>query len=308
MQDGNELTNFTTHTDETMTQVKKIAILGNLENAIVQEIVEKISEVLRAGKIQYNSYSLTGEFVQESPEILDDFKPGMAIVIGGDGTFMNASRRLADTQVPLIGINLGRRGFLTDVSVREVASSIEKILNGEYEIESRLLIETELIRENKKISTYSALNDVVVSKANFGRLIEFEIHVDGNFVTTARADGIIVSTPTGSTAYSLSAGGPIVYPTLAALVLLPISPHTLSNRPIVLSDTSNSEIRQLGTENNNSCLVVDGHIQTPLDGSEVVNVKRSTKSANFVRIAGHTFYSQLRQKLGWGVESLDGAK
>ena len=285
----------------------KFAILGNLDNPEVLEVVRDIKSTLQAEGVLYDTYSSPDDFEQDVKKLVPGSEPGLAIVIGGDGTFMNAARLLADYRVPLIGVNLGRRGFLTDVSVREVRKSLIEILNGQYKMETRTLIEASVVHE-KSEKKYNALNDIVVIKTNFGRLLEFEIHVDGDFVTTTRADGLIVSTPTGSTAYSLSAGGPIVYPTLPALLLLPISPHTLTNRPIVLGNDCEIEIRLVQIEPEHSCISVDGHLRMILDGTETVKVRRSTKSVELVRVSGHTFYNQLRQKLGWGVESPSGSK
>ena len=285
----------------------KFAILGNLDNPEVLEVVHDIKSTLQAEGVLYDTYSSPDDFEQDVKRLVPGSEPGLAIVIGGDGTFMNAARLLADYRVPLIGVNLGRRGFLTDVSVREVRKSLIEILNGQYKMETRTLIEASVVHE-KSEKKYNALNDIVVIKTNFGRLLEFEIHVDGDFVTTTRADGLIVSTPTGSTAYSLSAGGPIVYPTLPALLLLPISPHTLTNRPIVLGNDCEIEIRLVQIEPEHSCISVDGHLRMILDGTETVKVRRSTKSVELVRVSGHTFYNQLRQKLGWGVESPSGSK
>lgn len=285
----------------------KFAILGNLDNPEVLEVVRDIKSTLQTEGVLYDTYSSPDDFEQDVKRLVPGSEPGLAIVIGGDGTFMNAARLLADYRVPLIGVNLGRRGFLTDVSVREVRKSLIEILNGQYKMETRTLIEASVVHE-KSEEKYNALNDIVVIKTNFGRLLEFEIHVDGDFVTTTRADGLIVSTPTGSTAYSLSAGGPIVYPTLPALLLLPISPHTLTNRPIVLGNDCEIEIRLVQIEPEHSCISVDGHLRMILDGTETVKVRRSTKSVELVRVSGHTFYNQLRQKLGWGVESPSGSK
>ena len=291
-----------------MENSKKFAILGNLDNPEVLEVVHEITNTFKAEGILYDTYSSTGDFEQEIQGLVPGCEPELAIVIGGDGTFMNAARLLADYRVPLIGVNLGRRGFLTDVSVREVKKCLVEILNGQYKIETRTLIEASVEHHEKSEEKYNALNDIVVIKTNFGRLLEFEIHVDGDFVTTTRADGLIVSTPTGSTAYSLSAGGPILYPTLPALLLLPISPHTLTNRPIVLSDDCEIEIRLVQIEPEHSCISVDGHLRMILDGTETIKVRRSKKSVKLVRVSGHTFYNQLRQKLGWGVESPSGSK
>jgi len=285
----------------------KFAILGNLDNPEVLEVVRDIKSTLQTEGVLYDTYSSPDDFEQDVKRLVPGSEPGLAIVIGGDGTFMNAARLLADYRVPLIGVNLGRRGFLTDVSVREVRKSLIEILNGQYKMETRTLIEASVVHE-KSEEKYNALNDIVVIKTNFGRLLEFEIHVDGDFVTTTRADGLIVSTPTGSTAYSLSAGGPIVYPTLPALLLLPISPHTLTNRPIVLGNDCEIEIRLVQIEPEHSCISVDGHLRMILNGTEKVKVRRSTKSVELVRVSGHTFYNQLRQKLGWGVESPSGSK
>ncbi len=162
----------------------------------------------------------------------------LAVVVGGDGTMLSAARNIAGFKVPMIGVNLGRLGFLTDISANHMLEGLGTILDGDFKTEERLLLAAEVVRDSRVVYTSNAFNDVVINKGALARLIEFESHVNGEFVNSTRADGVIIATPTGSTAYALSAGGPILHPTLPAMVLVPICPHTLSDRPIALSSDS----------------------------------------------------------------------
>ncbi len=285
-----------------MKKFKLIGIFGNFEVAAVAEVAAQVTDILARHSVGYEQYtSPVGDFTELDG--IDNPMLDLAVVIGGDGTFMNVARRRAGHDAPLLGVNLGRRGFLTDVAVREISESFEQMLKGNFQIETRILLEASLSSndaDNDK-RAFSALNDIVVYKTNFGRLLDFRISVDREFVTALRADGVIVATPTGATAYALSAGGPVLYPSLPAIELVPISPHTLTQRPVVVSDTSVFDIELLNAESGNANLVVDGHVRRELTGREIITVRRSDLSIDFVRIQGHTFFNALRHKLGWGV-------
>ncbi len=283
-----------------MSLFESIGIFGNLDISGVMKVAQKVSNILdseqRANRLYYVSHSDTSEI-----EGIDEHDIDLAVVIGGDGTFLNVARKRAGRSSPIIGVNLGRRGFLTDVAVSEIRESFNLIFNDQFKIETRTLLEAVIEGKNEVENTYSALNDIVVYKTNFGRLLDLEIRVDQLFFTKIRCDGIIVATPTGSTAYALSAGGPVLYPTLSALEIIPVSPQTLTHRPVVLSDSSKVEIRLIRADQGHTHLVVDGHVRQELDGEEVVRIQRSPLSINLIRITGHTFYSALRNKLSWGI-------
>jgi NAD+ kinase len=224
----------------------------------------------------------------------------LAVVVGGDGTMLHVARTLARHGVPLIGINLGRLGFLTDIPTDRMEDELARILDGDFETEDRILLEAEIIRDGHEQHTANALNDVVVNKGALARLIEFETWVDGEFVNSTRADGIILATPTGSTAYALSAGGPILQPTLPALVIVPICPHTLSDRPLAVGSDCHIEIVMLSTSQQSAHVTFDGQTNFALHDRDRVRVRRAEKPAILIHPTRRNHYEVLRSKLGWG--------
>lgn len=223
----------------------------------------------------------------------------LAIVLGGDGTMLSVARHLAQHNIPAIGVNLGRLGFLADIAVRDFDSGLQAILRGDYHIEQRALLRTEVCIRDQITYAGNSVNDAVISKGNSGRLIEFEIRVNGQFLSQIRSDGVIIATPTGSTAYSLSIGGPILYPTVPAFALSPICPHMLSNRPIVLGHDARIEISALRFPETPANLALDGVITCQLHGEEVVRMRAAEQSLSMVRIKDHNHFETLRSKLGW---------
>lgn len=234
--------------------------------------------------------------VEAAPETAE-----LAIVIGGDGTMLHTARRLAPHGVPLIGVNAGRLGFLADIRREALTSTLDSILNGEYTEERRHLLKAEIFSANRKEArTDQALNDVVVQKRDVGRMIEFETHINGNYVCNHRADGIVISTPTGSTAYALSAGGPILHPGLDAVAIVPICPHTLSDRPIVVSGEARIEIVMQHADGSGAQVVLDGQESASLAAGDRVIISRAEKPLRLLHPAGHDYYHLLRHKLHWG--------
>jgi len=227
----------------------------------------------------------------------------VAVVLGGDGTMLGIARDLAPHDVPLIGINHGRLGFMTDVSLEHMAEALEPMLRGAYETDHRILLDGEIRREGTSIFRASALNDIVVSRGVTGGMVEYTARVDGATMYNQRADAVIVSTPTGSTAYALSADGPILYPSLAGLLLVPVAPQTLSNRPIVLNDDVVIEIEI--TDERDAMAHFDMQIYEPLQPGDVVRVRRSAHSATLLHPVGYNFFAMLRQKLHWSVMPSD---
>jgi NAD+ kinase len=223
----------------------------------------------------------------------------LVVVLGGDGTLLAAARALGGRDIPLFPVNLGNLGFLTAITLDELYPELERALRGEYRVASRRMLHCELHRGSKIVAEYDALNDVVLTKVSMARMIEVEARVDKHFVCTYRADGLIVSTPTGSTAYSLSAGGPIVFPSVAALVITPICPHTLTNRPVLVPDDSVIQIVSRSV-NDNAYLTIDGQIGKPLERGDRVVCQRSEKFVNLIRPPRMMFFDVLREKLGWG--------
>jgi len=221
----------------------------------------------------------------------------LAVVLGGDGSILSAARNLAASKVPLVGVNQGRLGFMTDISVGSMLESVGQILAGEYSLEERTLLAIEVRSEASATTTTLALNDVVVNKGASGRMIELLVHIDGEFVYDLRSDGLIIATPTGSTAYALSSGGPIVHPGVQGFALVPISPHTLSNRPIVVSDRSVIEITlKRGAD---ARLNYDGQMQGDLHEGERIVIRSGPDASVFLHPPGYSYFSMLREKLHW---------
>lgn len=228
--------------------------------------------------------------------------PGLAdllLVLGGDGTLLSVARLVGAHDVPILGVNLGGLGFLTEVTLEELYQALDAVFQGTYEVTQRILLSATVHRQGERIAEYVALNDAVINKGALARMIELETHIDGEYVTTFRADGLILSTPTGSTAYSLAAGGPIVYPTLRALVVTPICPHTLNFRPLVISDAATVEIVQ-GSANENAYLTLDGQVGFTLRHRDVIKVVRSEHTITLLKAPGKNYFQILRAKLKWG--------
>lgn len=224
----------------------------------------------------------------------------LAIAIGGDGTMLKAANLISDRQIPLLGINRGRLGFLADIPADSFAGPLGEILAGKYSEDHRFMLQSEVIRDGKEVSAGQALNDIVVQKWNVAKLIDFEVFVDGVFVHKQRSDGIIVSTPTGSTAYALSGGGPILTPTLDALVLVPICPHSLTNRPLVVSGDSRIEIIVGTWEIHHARLTCDSDITMELESGDRVIIHKKNRMIRLIHPADHDYFSILRAKLRWG--------
>lgn len=223
----------------------------------------------------------------------------LLIAVGGDGTFLTAARAAADFEVPLLGVNLGRLGFLTDISPEQLLSRLEQILLGHFKTEQRRMLQAAIIRDGRIIHRQTAVNEVVVHRWVTPSMIEIITSIDGVYLNSQRSDGLIVATPTGSTAYSLSAGGPILHPALNALVLVPLNPHTFSNRPIVIDDNVEIEIRFSQTKQINALVTCD-HLEIPdvLIGDKIV-IKKAEKPIKILHPEDHDFFHILRSKLNW---------
>ena len=243
----------------------------------------------------------TAQFVEDKGfelASLDDIgsKSDLVIVMGGDGTMLSVARALRDTGVPLIGINRGRLGFLTDLQTDHMLDDLDRILQGEHQLESRILLQSVVTRGEQVIKQTVALNDVVIKSAF--RLIELEVHVDGQFVSRQRSDGLILTTPTGTTAYGLSAGGPIMHPDLEAISIVPISPHTLSYRPITVPACSVIEVIVVNAAD--AQISYDGQGQYPLAVGDHVRIGRAPQEIKLVHPKDYCYFDMLRNKLNWG--------
>jgi len=262
---------------------RRIALIGKPRSAESESSLQQLREFLR----------------KRGCEVLPegDTKADLAIVIGGDGTMLAAARDLVRHHVPLVGINQGRLGFMTDIGLHDMQSGIGAILDGKYAIEERSLLDAEITRAGKSMLRTIALNEAVIGKGSQGRLIEFELRVDGEFVYRLRADGIIVATPTGSTAYALSAQGPILHPTVPALTLVPLNPHTLSARPVSVSDRCVIEIVMVHSLDARAHF--DGLALHDMAEGDRLILKRSADAVRFVHPPGYHYFATLREKLGW---------
>ena len=281
--------------------MKKIGIICKPGRKEPQEILQELLPLLRqkgceifvdaetAAALNMNGFSR-----DEIASLVD-----LVFVLGGDGTMLNVSRLVAEKGIPILGINLGSLGFITEVNRDEIFSTVDKMLNGGCEIEERLMLSAAIRRDGKKIADYTVLNDVVINKGALARIIDLETNIDGNYVTTFKADGLIISTPTGSTAYSLSAGGPILYPTLESIVLTPICSHTLTNRPIVLPDHSKIEII-IKSLSEDVFLTLDGQVGFSLRMNDVITINKAHYKTKLLLPFERNYFKVLRTKLKWG--------
>lgn len=223
----------------------------------------------------------------------------LAVVVGGDGTLLAGARLLGDHQVPIVAINHGGLGFLTEVTLEEMYPALERVLAGQFVSQHRMMMDVYVLRANKRVADYRALNDVIINKGTLSRMIELEARVDGQYVSRFRADGLIVSSPTGSTAYNLSAGGPIIFPTMSAMVVTPICSHTLTNRPIVLPEGVKIEIN-LRSAQDDVYVTVDGQVGLQLEMDDHLIVEKSKVAVKLVAPPGKNYFDVLRGKLKWG--------
>ena len=222
----------------------------------------------------------------------------LIIVIGGDGTFLSVVRSMGARQVPVLGVNAGSLGFLTDTSLPDLYKALERVLAGDHTIESRMLLDVALERNGKVVAKQTVLNDVVITKGAIARMIEVGVELNEQLVASIRADGVIVSTPTGSTAYSLAAGGPILYPGIGSMILTPICPHTLTYRPVVVSDSSTVDIT-LRSSSGEVYATFDGQVSIPMLQEDRVRARKSRSRLKLVSLPGHNYFQVLRHKLRW---------
>ena len=283
--------------------ISNIGLFGKFNDSSVADAVAEVRDFLeRNGLFVYLGNTTSSEIKGkrlDDQDISPDRLLDLAIVVGGDGTMLNVARRLSKYGIPAVGINLGRLGFLTDIPMTDVETNLEAILTGKYHIEQRTLLKYKIVKQGIKVASGTALNDIVLSKGNSGRLIEFEIRVNGQYVTRPRSDGIILSTPTGSTAYALSAGGPIIWPNLPVMSLAPICPHTLSNRPIILAENDKVQILVLELRGSPANLTLDGVLLHQLDSSESIYISKAKRKLKLIKIEGFNYFETLYSKLGW---------
>lgn len=286
---------------------KTIALIGKYNSPEIAGPLLKLAEFLSKRGIAVMIDPFTGKHIGKSPYPIQELevmgrKADLAIVLGGDGTMLNIARTFAPFEVALVGVNQGRLGFLTDISLDTMYETFSAILDGEYVTEDRMLLQGEVVRnlDSRHEIDVLAFNDVVVGKGVEGNLVEIEVRIDGEFIYNQRSDGLIAATPTGSTAYALSAGGPIVHPSLSVISLTPVSPHTLSNRPIVVSADRTIEI--IVHSDSDARVHFDSHSHCALHQGDRIIVKRYPHTISLLHPIGHSYYRMLREKLNWNRE------
>jgi NAD+ kinase len=267
--------------------VRNVVIFTKPKQADVARVAGELSEWFQRRKV-------TASITPETASAAD-----LAVVVGGDGTLLAAARFLGDRQIPIVAINHGGLGFLTEVTLDEMYPALERVLAGQFVIEHRMMMDIHVLRSNKRLAEYRALNDVVINKGTLSRMIDLDASVDGQYVSRFRADGLIVATPTGSTAYNISAGGPIIFPTMGAMIVTPICSHTLTNRPIVLPEDVKVEIT-LRSAQDDVYVTVDGQVGLKLEMDDHLVVQKSNVAVKLVAPADKNYFDVLRGKLKWG--------
>jgi len=281
---------------------KSVAIISKPDKPELAQILPPLLEWLRKHnyRIVMDSESaayVSGQAVIERQEMASH-RLDFVVVLGGDGTLLSTSRAVAKAGVPVLGVNLGSLGFLTEVPLAELYDALQDVDQKRAAVESRSLVQCQLLREGKAIMSYAALNDVIVNKSAMARLNAYDLFIDKIFVTSYKADGLIVSTPTGSTAYSMAAGGPILTPSVDAFVITPVSPHSLTHRPLVVRDSVEIEI-VVKTGEEQAYLSVDGQVGMPVQDEDRIVCRKADHKVQLLRIR-RTFFEVLRTKLKWG--------
>ncbi len=294
-----------------MDEFRNVGIIGRLNSAKVIETIKRLRRFLASEGIniileEKIASVMMGHGLQVcSPKMMGEICD-LVIVVGGDGSLLGAARALAKSNVPILGVNRGRLGFLTDISPNNLEEKVAEVLEGQYVTERRFMLEAEVKRNGEPIGYGEALNDVILHPGKSARMIAFDLTIEGQFVYHQRSDGMIVSTPTGSTAYSLSGGGPIMHPKLDAVALVPMFPHTLSSRPIVVD--ANSEIKITISEEIDiypqiSC---DGQVHITAAPGDTVTIRKLAHKARLIHPVDHDFYETCRTKLGWAAQNGEG--
>jgi NAD+ kinase len=282
--------------------IKNIGIFAKKSHPEVKEIISRIIAFLQSRDI---NVLIEKEFAPDSGEIIIIEKENipqesdLIIVFGGDGTLLSVSRLDNVTDIPILAVNLGGLGFLTEIRVEEIEDALAKVLDSDYDIEKRMMFDVQLKRAGDgKVEKFTALNDVVVNKGALARMIDLDTYVNEKFLNSYRVDGLIISTPTGSTGYSLSAGGPIIYPSLKLIAIIPICPHTLTNRPIILEDEK--EVMVSLRSGDDVYLTMDGQVGVLMNIGDQVRVYKSEKNVTLIKSPFRNYFEVLKEKLKWG--------
>jgi NAD+ kinase len=283
--------------------MKRASIIAKQGKPELGKVAQEVTSWLREHGYAVTVDAVAKEFCSECTlaerEDLAGQRPDFVVVLGGDGTLLSSARNVAEAGIPILGVNLGSLGFLTEIKQGEIAQALADVDAGRYELSLRSMIHCQVQRKGNCVGAYHALNDIVMNQSAVARITEFEVRVNGTFVSHYMADGLIVSTPTGSTAYSLAAGGPILVPDVPAFVITPVASHALTNRPLVVRDTALIEIRVTVTREK-AYLTIDGQQGLPLEEGDVVQCRKSDFNVKLFRLPQRTFFQVLRNKLKWG--------
>jgi len=284
--------------------VKNIGLFCKQQPAVDPEVVRDLTQWLRAQGCELHMDRDTAELIGETTSCAQEEIPSrseLVIVLGGDGTLLNVARIVHPHDTPILGVNLGTLGFLTETTTQDLYPTLQSILRGECKVEHRMLLNASLWRNKTKLHEFNVLNDVVINKGALARILNLTALVDDQPMTSYRADGLIIATPTGSTAYSLSAGGPIIHPSIHALVLSPICPFALTNSPIVVPDTSRIKVQLTKRyEDEDVRITLDGQMGCIMQSEDILEVKKAEVSVKLVQAPGKNYYQTLRKKLHWG--------
>ena len=264
---------------------------------------QKLEDWLKAKGLAVFSEEVSGgENLNSHQDTPSNFPKDMdaLVVLGGDGTLLGAARTVGQYGIPILGVNIGALGFLTEIPLKRLYPAVEMMLQGRLEVESRLMLETRVLRDKSEICRFPVLNDVVINKGALARIIDLDVHINDQFLTTFRSDGLIISTPTGSTAYNLSAGGPILYPTLTNFVVTPICPFSLTNRPIILPDSDIVSIGMGKESEEEVSLTFDGQVGFDFSYGDKVVIHKSKNKIKLIKSPDQTYFEILRAKLMWG--------
>ena len=283
--------------------MQRVGIIAKIHTPGIQDVLKTLEQWLAERHVQAIFERETAKCIERTTDVsskaelpnLTDF----LVVLGGDGTLLSTARLVGERHIPILGVNLGQLGFLAEITLDEMYFALEQVLRDEFTVAPRLLLQTSVTRDEERLTEYSALNDVVINKGALARIIDLQTCINGQYVTTYKADGLIIATTTGSTAYNLSAGGPIVHPDMHALILTPICPHTLTNRPIVIHDTSQIEIT-LKAQNEDVFLTLDGQVGFALRYRDVIHIQKAKQMIQFIHPSKRNFFEVLRTKLKWG--------
>jgi NAD+ kinase len=282
--------------------IKRIGIIANIDKEKSDEYTLQLRDwlVARGLKVYLEKHIARKAGAPEGMERRHlASEVDLIVAFGGDGTILRLAHFIRGIEIPIVGINMGGFGYLTEVNLSEMYCSLERILAGNFEMEKRMMLDVAIKGRDAEIEEQAVLNDVVIGRGNLSRMVELEAFVNGEFLTTFKADGVIVSTPTGSTAYSLSAGGPIVYPKMACMVISPLCPHMLTNRPIILPADVVVTVKLL-TKENGATVTLDGQISYDLKTGDTVTICRSPYVTNLISSPLRDYWEILRKKLGWG--------